>query len=361
MAATPKAVFNKNNNQFFVTLQKNVNDYFKANKVDMTGNAKLYGKAAFLISSTIASYLLIMLADFPAIFNVILCVVLGFLLPGIGFNIMHDGAHGSFSKYNWVNNLMGFSLNLMGGNMFLWKAKHNQNHHTFTNIEGMDDDINLEPWLRVTPAQEKKWFHRFQHIYWGVLYGMTYILWIFVLDYGKYFTGKVAETEFKKMATKDHLIFWFSKAMYILFFIVLPILKFGVIDWLIGYSIVCVVTGFIIAIVFQLAHVVEDMKFSTPDKVTGQLKLEDDWAVHQLKTTANFATKSRFIRWFTGGLNHQVEHHLFPRISHIHYPAINKIVIDTCKQFNIPYHEFPTLGSAIKSHVRYLKVMGTAA
>jgi linoleoyl-CoA desaturase len=122
MAATPKAVFNKNNNQFFVTLQKNVNDYFKANKVDMTGNAKLYGKAAFLISSTIASYLLIMLADFPAIFNVILCVVLGFLLPGIGFNIMHDGAHGSFSKYNWVNNLMGFSLNLMGGNMFLWKV-----------------------------------------------------------------------------------------------------------------------------------------------------------------------------------------------------------------------------------------------
>jgi linoleoyl-CoA desaturase len=93
-----------------------------------------------------------------------------------------------------------------------------------------------------------------------------------------------------------------------------------------------------------------------PNVQTG--KVEDEWAVHQLKTTANFATKSKFVSWFTGGLNFQIEHHLFPHISHIHYPAISEIVKDVCKEYNIHYIEYPKVRLAVASHVAHLREMG---
>jgi linoleoyl-CoA desaturase len=283
-------------------------------------------------------------------------MLLGINLAGIGFNVMHDGAHGSFSRKTWVNELMGYSLNFMGGNVYLWKHKHNVNHHSFTNIEGMDDDIDIKPWIRVHSEQEKYWYHRFQHVYWIVLYGITYLLWVYVQDFKKYFTGKIGETTFKKMSAKEHVIFWASKLLYVGAFIVLPIFTVGWLNMLIGYLIVSFVCGFVIAVVFQLAHIVEDAAFETPN--TPVYKIDNEWAVHQVQTTANFATKSKIVSWFTGGLNFQVEHHLFPRISHIHYPKINQFVKETCEQFGINYMEYPTVLAAVRSHVVHLKQVG---
>jgi linoleoyl-CoA desaturase len=251
---------------------------------------------------------------------------------------------------------MGYSLNVMGGSVYLWKYKHNVNHHSFTNIEGMDDDIDIKPWIRVHDDQKKFWYHRFQHVYWVVLYGVTYLLWIFVQDFKKYFTGKVGDLPFRKMDTKEHFIFWISKILYIGAFIVLPIFTVGLLDLIIGYSVIAFVCGFIIAIVFQLAHIVEDATFEMP--TSANHKVETEWAVHQIQTTANFATKSKIVSWFTGGLNYQVEHHLFPRVSHIHYPKISQLVRETCEQFGVTYLEFPTVLSAVRSHVVHLKYVG---
>ncbi len=351
-----KVSFNNKNSVFFNVLKEKVETYFKTNNINQTGNYKLYIKTALLLVSVAVLYTILVFFTPPVLVSVLLCCLMGVNLAAIGFNIMHDGAHGSFSQKTWVNELMGYSLNIMGGNVYLWKYKHNVNHHSFTNIEGMDDDIDIKPWIRVHNDQKKYWYHRFQYIYWIVLYGITYLLWIFVQDFKKYFTGKIGETAFRKMDLKEHIIFWGSKLFYIGLAIILPIFSVGLIETIIGYSIIAFVCGFIIAVVFQLAHVVEDARFATPDKEI--YKIEEEWAVHQVKTTANFATKSKIVAWLTGGLNFQVEHHLFPRISHIHYPKISELVRETCDQFNITYLEYPTVLSAVRSHVVHLKHVG---
>ncbi len=353
-----KVSFNNKNSVFFNALKEKVDTYFKSNNIKETGNYKLYLKTIFLSLSAITLYTILVFFTPSVWISILLCCLMGVNLAGIGFNVMHDGAHGSFSTKTWVNELMGYSLNAMGGSVYLWKYKHNVNHHSFTNIEGMDDDIDIKPWIRVHTDQKKYWYHRFQHVYWAILYGVTYLLWIFVQDFKKYFTGKIGDLPFRKMDVKEHVIFWVGKLLYIAAFIVLPLFTVGVLDTIIGYLIIAFVTGFIIAIVFQLAHIVEDASFETPTSTNH--KVESEWAVHQIQTTANFATKSKIVSWFTGGLNFQVEHHLFPRISHIHYPKISELVRETCAQFEIPYLEFPTVLSAVRSHVVHLKYVGRA-
>jgi linoleoyl-CoA desaturase len=351
-----KVSFNNKNSVFFNSLKEKVDTYFKSNNIKETGNYKLYFKTIFLTISALTLYIILVFFTPVTWLAIILCALLGVNLAGIGFNVMHDGAHGSFSTKSWVNDVMGYSLNAMGGSVLLWKYKHNVNHHSFTNIEGMDEDIDIKPWIRVHENQKKHWYHRFQHIYWVGLYGLTYLLWVFVQDFKKYFTGKIGEIPFKKMNQQDHFVFWISKLLYIGAFIVLPIFTIGLAETVIGYLIISFITGFIIAVIFQLAHIVEDATFETP--TSKNHKVETEWAVHQVQTTANFATKSKIVSWFTGGLNYQVEHHLFPRISHIHYPKINQFVRETCTQFEIQYLEFPTLLSAIRSHVLHLKQVG---
>ncbi|MDQ3048990.1 MAG: acyl-CoA desaturase [Bacteroidota bacterium] len=348
--------FNNKNSVFFNALKAKVDTYFKSNNIKETGNFKLYLKTIILSLTAITLYTTLVFFTPEVWISLILCALLGVNLAGIGFNVMHDGAHGSFSTKSWINDIMGYSLNAMGGSVLLWKYKHNVNHHSFTNIEGMDDDIDIKPWIRVHEDQEKHWYHRFQHIYWVGLYGVTYLLWIFFQDFKKYFTGKIGDLPFRKMSVKEHFIFWISKLLYIGAFIVLPIFTVGLAEMLIGYTVASFVCGFLIAVVFQLAHIVEDAAFETP--TSPNHKVEAEWAVHQVQTTANFATKSKIVSWFTGGLNYQVEHHLFPRISHIHYPKINQFVQETCEQFGVQYLEFPTVLSAVKSHVDHLKYVG---
>jgi len=353
-----KLSFTSKNSSFFEELKEKVNHYFTSNDLNPTGNSKLYIKSAILFGLSTLIYVALVFFKLPIWASLFLCVSLGILLAGIGFNIMHDAAHGSYSNKKWLNDLMSYSLNLIGGNVFIWKNKHNVNHHTFTNIEGMDDDIDIEPWIRTNANQPRYWHHRFQHIYWVPLYGVTYLLWIYVNDFKKYFTRKVGpNTPLKKMNFKEHVVFWVSKLLYFSLFLFIPIFKLGLSKTLIGYSVVALTTGFIISVVFQLAHIVEDADFPLPDASSN--KMDQEWAIHQVCTTANFSTKNKAISWYTGGLNFQVEHHLFPKISHVHYPKINELVKETCLKFNVKYIEYPTLLRALDSHVSYLKDVGT--
>ncbi len=353
-----RVTFNNKNSAFFNELRQKVDDYFTSNNIKPTGNYKLYWKSIILLSSAATLYtILVFFTPTQWWVALALCTVLGIVLAGIGFNVMHDGAHGSYSRKKWVNDVMALSLNLMGGNSYIWKNKHNLNHHSFTNIEGMDDDIDIKPWIRTHKNQPRYFYHRFQHIYWVLLYGVTYLLWVFVQDFRKYFSGKIADTKLRAMSTKDHVIFWVSKLLYIALFIVLPIIKLGLVEMILGYIVMSFVCGFIISVVFQLAHIVNDTTFPMPNE--DSRKIDQEWAIHQLATTANFSTKSKIIGWFTGGLNFQVEHHLFPKISHVHYPKISEFVKETCEKFNVQYIEYPNLFSAIRSHVSYLRLAGT--
>jgi linoleoyl-CoA desaturase len=356
-----KIKFNNSDPQFFNTLKQRVDSYFKDNNLKATGNFNLYSKTLILSATLITSYLwLVFLTPESVLLNVLVCIVMGVNVAAIGFNVMHDGAHGSYSSRKWVNTFMGFSLNVLGGNVYLWSQKHNINHHSYTNVEGMDDDIDIKPFIRVHSNQKKSWYHRFQHYYSLLLYGLTYLFWVFMNDFNKYFTGKIAEhTKMRKMDLPEHFNFWISKALYVFIFLILPFYFVGVVETIVGFLIMCFSAGVVISIVFQLAHVVQETEFITP--TSDVMKIETEWAKHQINTTANFATKNKIISWLVGGLNFQVEHHLFPRISHVHYPAINKIVKETCEEFNIMYKEFPTLIQAIRSHLLHLKHAGQAA
>jgi linoleoyl-CoA desaturase len=354
--ATPK--FSSTSQSFHAELKKRINNHFNEQGKSFTGGVKIYTKAIILFTLFIALYVHLVFFTPGTFWALLECVLLGFVVASIGFNIMHDGGHGSFSKKKWVNNLAAISLNILGGSHFMWNMKHNVIHHAYTNIDGVDDDIDIKPWMRMSTTQPKYALHRYQHIYFWFLYALLYIFWIFVMDYQKYFTRKIGNMPLKKMSFGDHFVFWSFKILHLFLFIFLPVYLLGFTPWLIGFLTFSVVTGLVISIVFQLAHTVEHTHFPMPDEVTG--KLEDEWAVHQLKTTANFAPNNKFISWFVGGLNYQVEHHLFPKISHIHYPEIRRIIKKTCEEFGVPYIEYPKMRYAIASHVSFLKEMGRA-
>ena len=350
-----KVSFNNKGQIFYSSLKRSVDEYFTTNNINKTGNWRLYSKALILMPLALAIYAFFLWGSYSALTGVLLSIVMGFTLVSIAFNVMHDACHGSFSRKKWVNEILGLTMNALGSNAHIWKIKHNVIHHTYTNVDGIDDDIVKGAILRMCPTQ--KWIpaHRFQFIYMFLLYSASTMLWVFVTDLMKYFSRKIVVTDMK-FSPKEHLIFWVSKVLYAFFYIVLPVMILGWQNWLVGYLIVNVTMGLTLAVVFQLAHVVEKTEFELAGE---QAKVIDsEWAIHEIKTTANFAPGNPVITWFAGGLNYQVEHHLFPRISHVHYPAISKIVKQHCEQFGIAYHSYQTMSSAVISHIRLMKELG---
>ncbi len=344
------------NSPFYNDLKSRVASHFNQKNENFTGNIRLYGKAMFLVTTLVVCWVSIIFLSPPLLWSLCLWSLMAFATAGIGFNVMHDGSHGSFSENKFLNTMAAFSLNVLGGDARMWKQKHTVMHHTFTNVLGHDDDIEVQPFMRMCEQQKRYSLHRFQHIYFVALYCILYILWVFLFDFRKYFRGKIGKTPLPTMTTSQHFEFWGYKLLNLILFVIIPIYTLGFSNFIVGYLLFMVITGFTISIIFQLAHTVEDTHFPSAAENN---RMETDWATHQVMTTANFATQSRFMAWFAGGLNFQIEHHLFPHISHIHYPAIHKIVKQTCLEYGIKYVEYPTVAHAVVSHVKFLKQMGT--
>ena len=254
---TPK--FSVSSNAFYNELKNRVKEYFDKVEINQTGNIKLYSKAIIITVSFLLVYFHLIFFAKPMlqadnIFYIILllieCIVLGALTSAIGFNIMHDGAHGSFSSKKWVNDMAGLSLNMLGANVFMWKTKHNVLHHTFTNIDTFDDDIDAKPFLRLCETQKKFKIHKYQHLYFIAAYSLLYLYWILFTDYKKYFTRKVGQIAIKKMTIAEHFSFWGFKAIHIVLFGILPIYMIGFMPWLIGFLVYGAFAGIILSVVF---------------------------------------------------------------------------------------------------------------
>jgi linoleoyl-CoA desaturase len=342
---------------FYNDLRQRVHTYFSESNTPQTGNWQLYSKAIILIATLVGSYITLLFYTPPIGIAIALCVIMGVATAGIGFNIMHDGSHGSFSKNKFLNKMAAYTLNMLGGNASIWNIKHNVVHHSFTNVDGVDADIDANPFLRMCRTQKYRSFHRFQHIYVVFFYSFMYFFWMFYLDYKRYFKGDVGGVP-TNLSTAEHISFWGSKALCYFFVLILPIYQLGFLTALGGYLIYVTVAGFITSVIFQLAHTVEHTEFPLPNE---DGKLDNEWAIHQVQTTANFATRNPILTWFCGGLNFQIEHHLFPKISHVHYPAISRIVRETCSEYDLHYIEFPRLDTAVKSHWRLLYELGQKA
>ena len=353
----PKITFSNRNNEFYQSLKIAVDEYFEKNKIRKTGDWRLYSKTIILIGTAIASYCLIIFVKMDALPAYTLCALLGYCMACIGFSVMHDANHGSYSSKSWVNDFMGLSMNFMGASSFFWKQKHNIIHHTYTNVDGIDDDIAKSPIIRQCESQRWVPAHKVQHLYLLPAYALSSIFWLFSMDFVKYFTHKIYTTEAWKMNVKNHVIFWVTKILYATFYMALPIMIFGFSHWLIGFLIMHAFMGLTMSLVFQLAHVVENTEFENI-ALDETKHIETAWAEHQIKTTSNFAMNSKLVSWFVGGLNFQIEHHLFPKVSHVHYPAISKIVQEKCTEYKLPYNQYPSLAEALASHFRIMRHLG---
>ncbi len=346
---------------FFRTLQQRVNAYFNENKIKKTGNWIMYLKTTGILTGYFVPYALLFAGVFSGWGIVLLYVLMGFAVSGIGLCIMHDANHGAYSSNKTVNKILSYSLNMVGGSSFTWKIQHNLLHHTYTNVYHIDEDIDDKPFLRLSPHGKLKSHHRFQHYYAFLLYCFATLSWVIIKDFRQLkLYNKEGLTENNGFHPKrEAIIMIVSKIVYFLHILVLPIaigLSVGYV--LLGFLLLHMVAGLLITVVFQLAHVVEGPEhLDAEDAVEGQL--ENTWAIHQLQSTANFSTKSKFVTWCVGGLNFQIEHHLFPTICHVHYPKIAQIVKQTVTEFNLPYYEFDYLHKAVGSHIKMLRAFGS--
>ena len=352
-----KITFSNSNNEFYQELKADVDQYFQQRDLKRTGDWRLYSKTIILVGLAITIYALLMFVPLGGWGALLLCSLMGFILASIGFGVMHDANHGSYSSNPRLNDLLGLSANAMGASSFFWRQKHNIIHHTYTNVDGVDDDIAKSPIIRQCETQKWVPAHKVQHLYLLPIYALSSIFWIFFMDFTKYFTRRIYTTAAWKMTAKNHIIFWVTKIMYFSFYMVLPIMVWGFGPWLLGFLTLHVTMGLTLSLVFQLAHVVENTEFEhvALDKTK---HIETAWAEFQLRTTANFAMNNKVISWFVGGLNYQIEHHLFPKVSHVHYPAISKIVMAKCEAYNLPYNQYHTMMEALSSHFRVMRFLG---
>lgn len=348
----------KERSSFFATVTKRVNDYFKHNNISKYANYEMVLKTIFFLGGIIVCYGMIMSGQFGLWSMLLLAVLIGAFSAFIGFNVCHDAIHGAYSSHKWVNKGLGLVFNIIGANAYVWSITHNKIHHTYTNIPDHDEDIDVAPGLiRLSPLEAYKGHMRFQHYYAFFVYGLASLSWVLRKDYMKFFQKKIGQMDNTHHPKMEYFNLFFFKAVYYTLFIILPLVFLNITWWqfLIGFVALHLTEGFILGLVFQLAHVVEGTDFPFPNT---EGNIEEAWAVHQMQTTANFARKNRLANILCGGLNFQIEHHLFPHICHTHYTKISEIVKATAEEYNIPYIENETFVGALKSHFNMLKRLG---
>lgn len=348
------------NLDFIKTLRHRIKEHFEITQTSKYGNATMVWKTIIMLSIYILPYGLMISGVISNIWIVLsLWIMMGIGKAGIGFSVMHDANHGAYSKNKKVNTYLGYLINILGGSAINWKIQHNVLHHTYTNVHGMDEDIDSGIIIRLSPHQKHYKLHKLQHIYAWFLYGLMTFLWITTKDFRQLYRYKsMGLTKGVKNfnVTLGRMIL--SKLVYYAVFLVLPMVVLPFAWWQVILFFVCMhyTAGLILACVFQTAHVMPTAQYPQPDK-SGTL--ENDWAVHQLYTTANYSPKSRVLSWYVGGLNYQIEHHLFPNICHIHYKKISKIVKATAEEYGLPYKSYPNFFKAIGEHAKMLKQLGT--
>ena len=352
--------FSSNRADFFSTLNQRVNEYFKSNNISRYGNNQMRFKTVFMFALFFAPYVLMVTETVTNGWVMVgLCLLMGTGVAGIGLAVMHDANHGSYSNKTWINNLVGYSLNVMGAGAFNWKVQHNVLHHTYTNIHDVDEDISPRGILRMTPHSEWKSIHKFQHIYAWFIYGLMTLVWVVVKDFARltrYHKDGMVKKQ-KADIRQEWVILIATKLIYIGYILVIPMMVLSITwwQWLIGFVAMHYVAGFILAIIFQPAHVIDGTEFPMPDE---NGKMDNSWAIHQLHTTTNFANNSTFFSWYVGGLNFQVEHHLFPNVCHVHYKKISTIVKATTQEFGLPYKSERRFIDALIGHGKLLKQLG---
>lgn len=339
-------------------LTKRVKEYFSEEGISNKANSKMIFKTFGMLAIYFSPYILMLTLNMNAAGVLLMYLIMGIGMAGIGMGVMHDAIHGAYHNNRIINQIVGSTIYLISGNVATWRIQHNILHHTFTNIEGLDEDMETAGLIRLHPSQDWKPMHRYQKWYAPFVYGLLTLNWVVAKDFRqliKYYK-RGAGNNLKKIRN-EWIILVLTKILYFSLFIVLPVI-FAPVAWywiIVGFVLMHFTASVILSYVFQLAHMVEGVENM---EIPEDGMIHDEWMEHQLMTTADFARKSKLVSWYVGGLNFQVEHHLFPTICHVHYPAISEIVKRTAREFNLPYREYGKLSDAIKAHTDYLLRMG---
>jgi linoleoyl-CoA desaturase len=340
--------------EFVAELKQRVDTYFEGSGRSRHADWRMIARTISAFSLTFIPYALILSNRFSPWAMLVLAVVMGVGVAGIGFGVSHDALHGAYSASPRVNQAMGFSFDLLGANGYLWRITHNVVHHTYTNIQGIDEDLEVSPLIRLSPRSEWRPIHRLQPVLAFALYSLSTLFWVFAKDYKYFLQRNLGPYKDKTHRPQEVAVLVVGKIVYYAWSLVIPFLVVQVAWWqfAIGYVAMHLTAGLILGVVFQLAHVVEGAEHLAPDSAG---RMDSAWMVHQMRTTSDFATGSGLLTWYVGGLNYQVEHHLFPKVCSIHYPAIRPILREVAAKYGVPYHEQPTLWAAIQSHYHMLR------
>ncbi len=359
MKQRPKVTFaGKDKNIFFKTLKKRVDRHFKERDVSIHANVQMVVKTIVILAVYTVPFLYLLYFQPPLLPSLLLWLVMGIGMAGVGMTIMHDAIHGAYSSSSFMNKLLGFTLNMVGGSKHNWRLQHNILHHTYTNITHMDDDIADKTVLRFSPHTPLKWYHKIQPVYAFFFYGLLTLYWVTLKDFVQFVLYTRDGVNPNTLTQNVILLVGIITLKVVYFFVFLGIPVLVGIHFphvILGFLLMHFIAGIILTTVFQLAHSVDETEFPVPDD---EGKIQNAWAIHQMETTVNFARNNKWLSWYLGGLNFQVEHHLFPRICHVHYPEVSKIVRETAREFDIVYHEHKSLGAALKSHIRYMIRIG---
>lgn len=359
MSSPPRIKFApRERSTFHATLRKRVDAYFAENGLSRHANATLVIKTVVLIATYVLPFVALLAVQPSFGVSMALWFLMGLGLAGIGMSVMHDANHGAYSSNAKVNWWLGHTLNLCGGSAHNWKLQHNILHHTYTNITHVDEDIEDRLVLKFSPHTTRKWYHRFQFLYATFFYGLLTLYWVVAKDLVQFalFDRNGVDTGSPSEKKNVLLRIVLLKVIYFAVIMALPI-ALGSTWWHVvtGFLLMHFTSGIVLTVVFQLAHTVEGTSHPLPDAAG---EIDNDWAIHQVETTVDFSPGNRVLSWYVGGLNYQIEHHLFPRVAHVHYPALAPIVERTAKEYGITYRVNPTLWSALRSHYRMLQKLG---
>lgn len=361
-ASTPPAdpsdrpKFPKDETGFLTELRRRTDGYFAETGRSERDCWQMYLKTAVILAWLATSYALLVFASPTVWLAAPLAISLALAVSAVGFSVQHDGCHHAYSRFPWVNRLAALSLDLIGASSYLWRWKHVVMHHTYPNVDGQDADIDAGPVARLAPQQRRRWFHRWQHLYLWPLYALTAAVWHLYGDFRDVIAGTIRGRKIPRPTGWELVAFVTGKVVSVGLLLGVPMLVHSWWVVLIFYAAVTAVLGIVLTVVFQLAHCVGEADYPQPDAET--LRLPDAWAAHQVRTTVDFARDSRVLSWLLGGLNFQVVHHLFPRVCHIHYPVLSRIVEETCREFGVRYSAHRSFLAGVVSHFRWLRELG---
>lgn len=339
---------------FYQDLRRNVADYFKQQELSVYANRQMVVKTISFLLLFFFTYWFILFSSAPGYLKWLACLLHGASIAGIGFNIAHDAAHGAYSRSKWINRLLTCSMDLMGSNSYMWDIKHNKAHHIYTNIDSFDEDIRGSKLLRLSPHAPWYAVNRYQHTYAWFLYLLLYFFIVWFYNFQQFRAHSFGPFTGLRHPAREWLRLAGWKLFYLFYAVLVPlfVLKIPPLQFLAGYFTVCAAAGFLLGLIFYLAHCVENANvFPLPEND----RIPRDWAAHQLYTTSNFAPGNRLLTWFCGGLNFQVEHHLFPGICSIHYKAISPIIRQTAEAHQLPYLQYHRFSDAVQAHYQMLK------